>query len=226
MKPQPIHKQSAQQGETVLYQPDETICLEVRVDADTVWLNRQQMAQLFDRDVKTIGKHINTALQSEPGTTPTVANFATVQKEGARMVNRTIEFYGLAIVISVGTHVKSSRGVQLKQWFDQFHTDRKNEVAFPQQIDSKGNSGEILLYQPDETTRLEVLMDKETVWLTQAQIVELFQSSKSNISDHIGNIYEQGELTYEATVRNFRTVQLEGGRMHETSATELLNLIR
>ena len=62
-------------------------------------------------------------------------------------------------------------------------------------------------------------MDKETVWLTQAQIVELFQSSKSNISDHIGNIYEQGELTYEATVRNFRTVQLEGGRRVERLRT-------
>ena len=207
MKQPPIHQhQSAQQGEVVIYQPDETICLEVRVDAQTVWLNRQQMVQLFDRDVKTIGKHINTALRSEPQAVPTVAKFATVQKEGARMVNRTIEFYSLDIVMSVGTHVKSPRGLQLKQWFEQFHTDRKNEVDFLQQIDSKDNSGEIVLYQPDETTRLEVLMDRETVWLTQAQIVELFQSSKSNISDHISNIYEQGELSYEATVRNFRTV--------------------
>ncbi|MBO4907580.1 MAG: virulence RhuM family protein [Bacteroidaceae bacterium] len=56
-------------------------------------------------------------------------------------------------------------------------------------------------------------MENETVWLTQAQIIELFQSSKSNISEHITNIYEQGELVYEATVRNFRTVQKEGDRM-------------
>mgnify|MGYP001603351091 CR=1 FL=1 len=54
--------------------------------------------------------------------------------------------------------------------------------------------GEIILYQPDETIKLEVRMEDETVWLTQAQIVELFQSSKANISEHIKNIYEQEEL--------------------------------
>jgi len=79
--------------------------------------------------------------------------------------------------------------------------------------DIENVQGEILLYQPDETVRLEVLMENETVWLTQAQIIDLFQSSKSNISEHITNIYEQGELDYEATVRNFRTVQKEGDRM-------------
>ncbi|MCR4848790.1 MAG: virulence RhuM family protein [Bacteroidales bacterium] len=62
-------------------------------------------------------------------------------------------------------------------------------------------------------------MGDETVWLTQGQIIELFQSSKANISEHIKNIYEQGELNYEATVRNFRTVQREGGRMVERIRT-------
>ena len=64
--------------EIVLYQPDDTIQLEVRVQDDTVWLNRNQMAQLFDRDVKTIGKHINNALREELA--PVGANFATTQK--------------------------------------------------------------------------------------------------------------------------------------------------
>ena len=73
--------------------------------------------------------------------------------------------------------------------------------------------GEIILYQPDETFCLEVHLEEETVWLTQKQIIELFQSSKANISEHIKNIYEQGELVYSATVRNFRTVQKEGSRM-------------
>ena len=63
--------------EIVLYQPDSTIQLEVRVQDDTVWLNRNQMAQLFDRDVKTIGKHINNALREELA--PVGANFATTQ---------------------------------------------------------------------------------------------------------------------------------------------------
>lgn len=72
--------------------------------------------------------------------------------------------------------------------------------------------GEIILYQPDETIKLEVRMEDETVWLTQAQIVELFQSSKANISEHIKNIYEQEELEESSTVRDFRTVRQEGRR--------------
>jgi hypothetical protein len=72
--------------------------------------------------------------------------------------------------------------------------------------------GEIILYQPDETVKLNVRMEDETVWLTQAQIVELFQSSKANISEHIKNIYEQEELEESSTVRDFRTVRQEGKR--------------
>jgi len=79
--------ESGNKGEIVMYQPDETIRLEVRVENETVWLNRQQMASLFGRDVKTIGKHINNALKEELVDIPTIANFATVQIEGGRPVN-------------------------------------------------------------------------------------------------------------------------------------------
>ena len=74
------------------------------------------------------------------------------------------------------------------------------------------NSGEIILYQPDNEVKLEVRLAEDTVWLTQAQIVELFQSSKANISEHIKNIYEQEELEESATVRKFRTVRQESKR--------------
>ena len=103
-------------GEIVMYQPDETIRLEVRVEDETVWLNRQQMASLFGRDVKTIGKHINNSLKEELANVPTVANFAIVQIEGGRKVNRTIEFYNLDMILSVGYRVKSSRGVKFRRW--------------------------------------------------------------------------------------------------------------
>lgn len=72
--------------------------------------------------------------------------------------------------------------------------------------------GEIILYQPDEQVKLEVRLEDETVWLTQAQIVELFQSSKANISEHIKNIYDSEELLMDSTVRKFRTVRMEGNR--------------
>ena len=105
-----------QKNEIILYQPDNTISLEVRVENEMVWLNRQQLAQLFDRDVKTIGKHINNALHEELTGLPTVANFATVQNEGHRLVVRNIEYYNLDMVLSVGYRVKSRRGVEFRQW--------------------------------------------------------------------------------------------------------------
>ena len=108
--------ESDNKGEIVMYQPDETIRLEVRVENETVWLNRQQMASLFGRDVKTIGKHINNALKEELVDIPTIANFATVQIEGGRPVNRTIEYYSLDMILSVGYRVKSSRGVKFRSW--------------------------------------------------------------------------------------------------------------
>ncbi len=78
------------------------------------------------------------------------------------------------------------------------------------------NQGEIIIYQADDgNTRIDVRFADETVWLTQAQLVELFQSSKANISEHIKNIYEEGELDVTSTVRKFRTVRNEGGRLVE-----------
>ena len=75
-------------SQIVLYQPDGNIRLEVKLDQDTVWLNRQQMAQLFGRDIKTIGKHINNALHEELASDPTGANFATIENSK----NPTAEF--------------------------------------------------------------------------------------------------------------------------------------
>jgi len=87
--------------------------LRVQFDEDTVWLNRQQLAMLFERDVKTIGKHINNVFnEGELHKNSTVANFATVQLEGNRNVEREIEHYNLDVIISVGYRVKSHRGTQ------------------------------------------------------------------------------------------------------------------
>ena len=109
-------EQKGQTGEIVMYQPDETIRLEVRMDHETVWLNRQQMAALFDRDIKTIGKHINNALREELRNLSTVAKFAIVQPEGKRMISRLVEFYNLDMVLSVGYRVKSQKGILFRKW--------------------------------------------------------------------------------------------------------------
>ncbi|MCR5625783.1 MAG: virulence RhuM family protein [Lachnospiraceae bacterium] len=106
----------AKENEIVLFETeDKEITLNVKVNQDTVWLNRNQMADLFDRDVKTIGKHINNALKEELDNS-TVANFATVQNEGGRDVERNIEYYNLDMIISVGYRVKSQRGIEFRRW--------------------------------------------------------------------------------------------------------------
>ena len=105
-------------NEIVIFETEDTqIKLPVTVEGETVWLNRNQMSELFDRDVKTIGKHINNALKEElSADNSTVAKFATVQLEGEREVERHIEYYSLDVIISVGYRVKSKRGVEFRRW--------------------------------------------------------------------------------------------------------------
>ena len=93
-------------NEIILFE-NQGVKLEVNLKDETVWLNRQQMATLFNRDVKTIGKHINNALAEELADIPTVAKFATVQKEGERDVTRDVEYYNLDMIISLGYRIKS-----------------------------------------------------------------------------------------------------------------------
>lgn len=105
-------------GQILLYQtPDGESRIEVRLEGETVWLNQEQMAELFQRNKSTISRHINNAFE-EGELTPeaTVAFFATVQTEGNRQVERDIAFYNLDMIISVGYRVHSYRGVQFRMW--------------------------------------------------------------------------------------------------------------
>jgi hypothetical protein len=101
------------QNEIILYQPNDSVKLEVRLEDETVWLTRQQLSLLFDRDVKTIGKHINNALTQELSTFSVVAKFATTAADGK--VYQT-EHYNLDMILSVGYRVKSQRGIEFRRW--------------------------------------------------------------------------------------------------------------
>ena len=103
----------AQKNEIVLYQPDEAVRIEVRMDGETVWLNRHQMATLFGRDVKTIGKHISNALSEELAEISVVANFATTASNGKTY---NMEYYNLDMILSIGYRVKSRQGILFRQW--------------------------------------------------------------------------------------------------------------
>ena len=107
-------------NEIVLFETeDKEIKLSVLTDQETVWLNRNQMAELFDRDVKTIGKHVNNALREELVDQVVVAKFATTTRHGAvegkTQIHMT-DFYNLDVIISVGYRVKSKRGVEFRKW--------------------------------------------------------------------------------------------------------------
>ena len=99
--------------EFILFQSsDEKVSIPVMPDQDTVWLTRLQLAELFDRDVKTIGKHINNALKEEVDSSA-VAKFATTAADGKTYQT---EHYNLDMIISVGYRVKSQRGVEFRRW--------------------------------------------------------------------------------------------------------------
>lgn len=98
----------------IIYKTQDSILeLGVKIVDDTVWLNRQQMALLFDRDIKTIGKHINNALKEELQKFSVVANFATTANDGKIY---QVQYYSLDVVLSVGYRVKSSRGIEFRIW--------------------------------------------------------------------------------------------------------------
>jgi hypothetical protein len=107
-------------GEIVLYQPDETIRLEVRLEDDTVWLTQAQMAILFGRDRSVIGKHINNCFrEGELNADVVCANFAHTTIHGAiegKMQVHSVTFYNLDVIISVGYRVKSVNGTKFRQW--------------------------------------------------------------------------------------------------------------
>ena len=105
-------------GEVIIYQTEDGLTkIDVNMQNETVWLSLEQMSDLFQRDKSTISRHIkNIFAEGELVREATVANFATVQNEGDRKVERVIDYYNLDVIISVGYRVKSQRGVQFRIW--------------------------------------------------------------------------------------------------------------
>ncbi len=100
--------------------PSGATSIEVKLENETVWLNLNQIANLFKRDKSVISRHIgNVYKENELERIPTVAKFATVQKEGKRKIEREIEYFNLDVIISVGYRVKSRRGTQFRIWANQ-----------------------------------------------------------------------------------------------------------
>ena len=104
-------------NEIILYQPDDAVKIEVRVDDETVWLTQQQMADLFGTQRQAITKHLKNIYDSaELDRASTSSILELLQKEGLRMVKRKVEFFNLDVIISVGYRVNTKRGIQFRQW--------------------------------------------------------------------------------------------------------------
>lgn len=116
--------QNTPQGELILYQPDETVRLEVRLEDDTVWLTQAQMAELFQTTKNNVTIHIgNVYKEKELTQDSTSKESLLVRKEGNRQVIRKAKLYNLDVIISVGYRVKSLRGTEFRQWANKIIKD-------------------------------------------------------------------------------------------------------
>ena len=119
-----MNEKEEQLGEIILYQPEGSVKLEVRVENETVWLTQAQMAELFSVKEHTITYHIQDVLKSdELEQVSTTRKIRVVRMEGKRVVSRNIDFYNLDMIISVGYRVNSKAGVRFRRWANQVLKD-------------------------------------------------------------------------------------------------------
>lgn len=159
-------------GQFLLYQtPDGESKIEVKLQDDTVWLSLDQMAELFQRNKSTISRHIKNVLEEgELLADSTIANFATVQNEGKRHVERQITYYNLDMIISVGYRVHSYRGVQFRIWATKVLKDyivkgipqRKSSmnVQMPKKISWDSPLGQVLCLQSQKPRLRRIISHK------------------------------------------------------------------
>jgi prophage maintenance system killer protein len=160
---------TAQNQIKIFQAKDNQVEVSVQLDNETVWLNRNQLATLFDRDIKTIGKHINNVFkEDELSKEATVAKYATVQKEGDREVTRDVEHYNLDVIISVGYRVKSQRGTQFRIWANSILKDYliKGYAVNQKRLEQKEQEVKILKSGIQILSRAIEEKTEDNQWLT------------------------------------------------------------
>lgn len=194
-------------GEIVMYQPDETFRLEVRMGEETVWLTQQQMADLFATDRTSIAKHIQNIYQTdELKKDPTCAKIAQVRQEGKRKVKRNIVYYNLDMIISVGYRVNSIRGTKFRQWANRVLKDYPNVTAT------------IYTRQLNQQQQLDVQRHNQQYPPIAINVCQRNHDRFLIIDDMV---YLFGASLKDAGKKLFAYI-----KMQETSAQELINSIR
>lgn len=198
-------------NEIVIYQSKGGQTFPVRLEDENVWLNRQEIAKLFGRDVKTVGKHIHNALKEELVGIPVVAKFATTAADGKTY---QVEFYGLDMILSVGYRVKSPEGVYFRRWANSvlrqhivqgYSIDKQRlqalgtAIEILKRVEAKLDAGQVLSVVGQYTVALDLLdgYDHQTIAkpkgkakcaiITYEQCRKLIDSMKfAGISDLFG----------------------------------------
>ena len=191
--------ESNQTNEIILYQPDDTLALDVRVEDESVWLTQAQIVELFTSSKANISEHLKHIFESgELNRKVTVRNFRTVRKEGNRTVSRTLEFFNLDVIISVGYRVNTIRGIQFRQWANTILKDyllrgysiNQRLMQLEDRIDRRLSEHDRHLIQLDEKVDFFVrssLQPKEGVFLNgqifdaYALVADLIRQAKNRI---------------------------------------------
>ena len=177
--------------EFILFQSsDEKVSIPVMPDQDTVWLTRLQLAELFDRDVKTIGKHINNALKEEVDSSA-VAKFATTAADGKTYQT---EHYNLDMIISVGYRVKSQRGVEFRRW--------ANSVL-KQYIIQGYAVNEYRMKQLGEAVRLMKRIETDPDTKQVLSVVERFSKALDLLDDYDHQMMKRPEGSIDAYILTY-----------------------
>ena len=197
--------------------------IQVKLENETVWLNLMQLTELFDRDKSVISRHINNVYrENELGKSSTVANFATVQFEGGRTVERNIEYYNLDVIISVGYRIKSQRGTQFRIWANKILKDylikgysinEKRLIQQNEQLrqlqDSVKLLGQVLNHKElsgDESTGLLKIISDYAYAL---DILDQYDYQKLEITETSGK--EIYQITYEEAISQIAKVKIAYG---------------
>ena len=198
----------------VQYQPDDSTNLDVRFEDGTVWLTQQQMAELFRYTKQNISLHINnTFKEGELKQSETVKEYLTVHSEGGHKVTRNMKHYNLYVIVAVGRRVRSRAGTSFREWATKI-IENEEKTTKIEKI-----RGEIEFYRLDDSSKLEVMIENDTVWLNRQQISILFGRDVKTIGKHINNALKE-ELSGLRSVANFAT-HLDDGRMFQFAYCDL-----
>ena len=192
---------------------DGEIKLDVRfsIDENTVWLSQNDMANLFDTTKQNISKHINKLIsENELFSTSTVNYWFTVQNDDSRMINRRVKYYNLDIILAVGYRTKSNRINKFNNWVKEKLKELNNELIIQKPF-NYANNYEIVKFESGSISiDINVSPNEDTVWLTQNDMANLFDTTIPNISMHISNVFNDLELEKNSVIKKFLTTASDG----------------